>query len=277
MPPKVYQFDLRVAASRGTGGSVGNHACQIAADILSHPTRDAAIGRAPAQTRRRNRHGTLSAVSMALIVDHDLHAVVLVDSAGLIVRANEHFERMCGFAHGELDGRPIEVVVPDQHQIGHSALRQRYFASPSARPMGAGRELWARRRDGSEIPVEIFLTPIHTNGDLFVLASVVDISARVSSREDEQKRIAECAHSARMNAVGQLFVELAHELHQPLSAAANYARATARMIESSESCELQRPGDWIHKAAQQSERAMEIVRRTGNFIKRDGPTRARSM
>src|SRR5262249_13047124 len=104
---------------------------------------------------------------------------------GRIVLVNAETEKMFGYARGELLGQPVELLVPDPFRDGHPAYRAGFFADPTVRVMGVGRELYGRRQDGSEFMVEIGLTPIHTAEGLFVLSAIVDISER--RREEEMR------------------------------------------------------------------------------------------
>ncbi len=75
-------------------------------------------------------------------------------------------------------GQPIEVLLPDRFRPGHTGLRAGYAALPTARSMGAGRDLYGRRKDATEFPVEISLSPVQTEEGLFILAAIVDITER---------------------------------------------------------------------------------------------------
>ena len=112
------------------------------------------------------------------------HGVVMVDGSGEIVFVNRQTERLFGYAREALLGQPIERIVPTRFRERHPEFRATYFADPQARAMGAGRDLFGRRKDGTEFPVEIGLNPIETDEGLFVLASVVDISARKRAEEE---------------------------------------------------------------------------------------------
>ena len=90
--------------------------------------------------------------------------LLVVDSAGAIVFANGRAEDAFGYARGELEGQPVEVLVPDRFAHGHAALRERFAAAAVARPMGGGRELVARRKNGTEFPVEVALSPLRAGG-----------------------------------------------------------------------------------------------------------------
>jgi PAS domain S-box-containing protein len=104
--------------------------------------------------------------------------MVIVDREGEIQIMNAQLERLFGYTRQELLGRPIDVLVPERFRARHPAHRSNYSASPGPRPMGAGRDLYGLRKDGSEFPVEIGLNPVPTAEGTLVLASVIDITER---------------------------------------------------------------------------------------------------
>src|SRR5581483_6266481 len=104
--------------------------------------------------------------------------MVIVDRDGRIVLHNAKLEELTGYGTSELVGQPVELLVPDSVGRSHHALRDGYIRDPQMRPMGAGRDLYARRRDGTEVPVEIGLNPIQLEDQEFVLASIIDIAER---------------------------------------------------------------------------------------------------
>lgn len=113
--------------------------------------------------------------------------IVVADGTGKIVFVNEQIERLFGYRRDELVGGPVEVLVPEPLRDGHVNERRGFVENPMSRPMGRGRDLHARRKDGSTFPAEIGLSTLAgEGGDLLVLASVVDISARKTS----ERRIA---------------------------------------------------------------------------------------
>jgi PAS domain S-box-containing protein len=105
-------------------------------------------------------------------------AIVGVDSNGRIRLVNAQTEQLFGYTRGELLGQPVEILVPDQHRRSHPGHRQHYFAEPRTRPMGAGLDLVARRKDGTEFPVEISLSSIQTEEGVLVSAAIRDVSDR---------------------------------------------------------------------------------------------------
>ena len=120
--------------------------------------------------------------------------LLVVGPGARIVFLNEYVEQMLGYARDELLGQPVETLVPEQLRIQHADLRRVFAAAPRERPMGTGRDLLARRRDGSEIPVEIGLKPIRSEGRDFVLAIMVDIRERKRTEERQRLLVGELNH-----------------------------------------------------------------------------------
>lgn len=112
------------------------------------------------------------------VIESMPNALVAVDGRGQIVLANSQAERMFGYSRVELIGQPVEVLVPERFRGQHPAYRSAFMGSPRARPMGMGRDLYGRRKDGAEVPIEIGLNPLDTETGLWVLAAIVDITDR---------------------------------------------------------------------------------------------------
>ena len=116
-------------------------------------------------------------------------ATVIVDKAGEIVLANDQAEKLFGYSAEELVGNSVEVLIPERLRGRHEGHRHGFFADPAARPMGAGRELFARCKDGRELAVEISLSPLETEHGVLVSAALRDISER-KRIEDVNRRLA---------------------------------------------------------------------------------------
>jgi PAS domain S-box-containing protein len=172
------------------------------------------------------------------VVESAPSAIIMANAEGTIVFVNTQAERSFGYRREELIGHCVEVLVPDRFRAQHPAYRASFVAAPSTRPMGAGRDLHGRRKDGSEFPVEIGLTPIQTSDGLHVLSTVVDITERKRaevelrrSHEELEKLVTELEakneevramtqqlwQSAKLASVGELAASIAHELNNPLA------------------------------------------------------------
>lgn len=111
-------------------------------------------------------------------------AIVIVDQAGRMVLVNQQAESLFGYEQHDLIGQPIELLLPSRFQIQHVEHRAHYSADPHARPMGHGMDLVARRKDGSEFPVEVSLSPMQTAHGLLVTSAIRDITERKRFEED---------------------------------------------------------------------------------------------
>jgi two-component system, LuxR family, sensor kinase FixL len=157
--------------------------------------------------------------------------LVLVNEHGQIVLVNEQVEKIFGWKRDELLGLRVETLLPARFQQRHPGHRAEFMHQPHARMMGVGRELYARRRDGSEFPVEVGLNPIHTEEGLLTLCAVVDISQRRQMEKEAEELRRELAHTGRVSLLGQLASALAHELSQPLGAILRNAEAAEVLLQ----------------------------------------------
>jgi rsbT co-antagonist protein RsbR len=105
-------------------------------------------------------------------------AMVVVDESGTIQFANHETEELFGYGRDELIGGPLEILIPQRYQGRHPEHRAGFFAAPRTRPMGAGLQLWGRRKDDTEFPVEISLSPLETEEGLLATAAIRDVTER---------------------------------------------------------------------------------------------------
>ncbi len=170
--------------------------------------------------------------------------VVILKHDGTIVFTNVCTEKIFGYQRHELVGKSLEILIPERFRDAHVHHRAAYAAEPLTRPMGLGLEVVARRRDGSEFPVEITLSPIETADGTFITSVVRDISRRKQMeqmlRDSEQKYI-DLAHeleqqliiSDRFVSLGELAASIAHELNNPLQNVLGFLQDLLTEIEPS--------------------------------------------
>jgi two-component system sensor kinase FixL len=192
------------------------------------------------------------------VVEAAPNAMIMVNQEGQITLANQQAEKTFGYPREELLGRPIEMLVPERLRSGHQGFRHDYLCDPQARPMGAGRELFGRRKDGSEVPVEIGLSPIHTSKGLLVLASIVDITERKLAELEAARQRHDLAHLARVTALGELSSSLAHELTHPLTAILSNAQAAQRFL-ADDDVDLDEVREILNDIVTQDQRAGEVI------------------
>ncbi|EPR66420.1 PAS domain S-box protein [Cyclobacterium qasimii] len=122
-------------------------------------------------------------------------AMVIVNKVGQIVLINAQTERLFGYKKEELLGKEVELLIPDEFLKHHSAHRTKYASKPKVRNMGQGMELYGKNKSGNNFPVEISLSPLHTDTDVFISAAIRDISDRKKA-EDKFKGLLESAPDA---------------------------------------------------------------------------------
>lgn len=168
-----------------------------AADQLHATQQETSVGIAArlAELTRLNNAYSQSEARFRRVVDASPSAMVMIGDDGRIEMVNTQAERLFGYPRLDMMGQPVEMLIPARFRGHHPGLRQGFYAEPRSRPMGAGRELFGRHRDGTEFPIEIGLNPIETEDGIKVLSAIVDISSRRRS-EERFRRVVEAAPNA---------------------------------------------------------------------------------
>ncbi|MCS6934916.1 MAG: PAS domain-containing sensor histidine kinase [Chitinophagales bacterium] len=164
---------------------------------------------------------------MASLFENATEAIILTDRSGRIVLLNPCAEKMFGYSAEELIGKTIEVLVPENTGEKHRQLREAFYRQPANRAMGAGRDLYARRKDGSIIPVEISLSHYELNGEFFVIAFIIDITIR------KHYEMIRAEQQRELERVSKELQKLNQELEQKVEDRTTMLRETLAQLEKS--------------------------------------------
>jgi PAS domain S-box-containing protein len=132
-------------------------------------------------------HGDASQLRAA--VDASSSGILIIDAAGTITLVNAALTRMTGYSEDELVGSHVDILVPDGFRGAHEDRRAAFVATPRARPMAPGRDVYARRKDGSAVPVEIGLNTVQTERGPLVVASIADLTERRTFEDERQQAV----------------------------------------------------------------------------------------
>ncbi|HTV91476.1 MAG TPA: ATP-binding protein [Verrucomicrobiae bacterium] len=184
------------------------------------------------------------------LLEYAPDATILVDAEGKIRLVNAQTERLFGYYREELIGRPIEMLIPARYRGRHVGERKGYYGDPHVRPMGIGMELNGLRKNGSEFPVEISLSPVSTREGTFVSASVRDSTERKTL--ERQLRELNAALEGANRAKDSFLASMSHELRTPLNAIIGF---TGTLL-------MQLPGP----LTAEQERQLEIVQSSARHL-----------
>jgi PAS domain S-box-containing protein len=117
------------------------------------------------------------------LLDSTPDAMLFVNTQNKVILVNAQFEKIFGYSQNEIVGEKLDILVPDRYKKNHSRMVQKFFEFPNARPMGSHLEIYARKKDGTEFPADISLSPLQTDEELLVTAAVRDISKRKEAED----------------------------------------------------------------------------------------------
>jgi two-component system, LuxR family, sensor kinase FixL len=205
------------------------------------------------------------------LLDASVDGIVMIDDRGHVQRFNRSAERLFGYRAAELVGRNVNVLMTEEDREAHDGYLARYVSTRVAHIVGKGREVTARRKDGSVFPAWLSIGVIEGTGAPRFVGFVQDLTLRRNSEEQARRLQERLWHVSRLATVGEMASGIAHELNQPLAAIANYAQACDRLLaRPSESLEEVREA--LREITGQAVRAGDIIRRLRSLTRQhDGP------
>lgn len=168
------------------------------------------------------------------------NAMIMVDEKGIMVLINSRTSAMFGYTRDELIGQSINLLLPMSYHAAHTKYVKEFIAHPSARAMGAGRELHGRHKYGHEIPVDVGLNPLQTNEGLFIIASVIDISERKLAIKKLQEKNAELERYSVM---------VSHDLKSPLVTIKTFLGYLKQDMAKGDTVRIEKDMDFMSNAA----------------------------
>jgi PAS domain S-box-containing protein len=190
-----------------------------------------------------------------LVVESAPNAMVMVNQEGKIVLINSETEKLFGYSRNELIGQSVETLVPEPFRHSHPEFRKGFYAEPRARPMGAGRDLFGLRKDGSQFPVEIGLNPIQTEDGVWVLSAIVDITARKRAEEQRRRLETQIEQAQKLESLGILAGGIAHDFNNLLTGIMGNTSLALETLSGENPARRQ-----LQNALSASERASQLTR-----------------
>ncbi|HUG73454.1 MAG TPA: ATP-binding protein [Steroidobacteraceae bacterium] len=172
---------------------------------------------------------SLSSDLVRSVLESAPDAMIIFDAAGSVLFANRQVSALFGYKRAELVGQKVELLLPERFRGRHVEHRSGFGQSVRMRPMGAGLDLFARRRDGSEFPVEISLSPIEQGGNVMVAAAIRDVTDR--ARIESDMRIARTAADQANQSKGRFLATASHDLRQPLQTLSLLSGTLRRLVD----------------------------------------------
>lgn len=195
-------------------------------------------------------------------------AMIVIDEQGLVQSFSTAAERLFGYTASETLGKNIKMLMPSPYRENHDGYLQRYYRTGERRIIGIGRVVVGERKDGSTFPMELSVGEMKSSRKRFFTGFIRDLTERQRTEARLQELQTELVHISRLTAMGEMASALAHELNQPLSAIANYMKGSRRLLESRSDQDSIIIRDAMDKAAEQSLRAGQIIRRLRDFVAR---------
>ena len=231
----------------------------ILGGILGRRRRAAAAATADLQAREAHLKSILETVPDAMVV---------IDERGSIQSFSSAAERLFSYRPEEVLGRNVKMLMPEPYREQHDSYLNRYLNTGERRIIGIGRVVMGERKDGSTFPIELSVGEMKSSNRRFFTGFVRDLSERQQTEARLQELQSELVHMSRLTAMGEMAQALAHELNQPLSAIANYMKGSRRLLEARSDADSEIIREAMDKAAEQSLRAGQIIRRLRDFVAR---------
>lgn len=212
----------------------------------------------------------------AAVLDAVVDAIITIDGNGVIHSHNKATETMFGYNAHELEGSDVALLMPEPHQSTHQGYVDRYARSGQAQIIGIGRELEAKRKDGTTFPIYLAVSEFTTPQGVAFVGIVRDLSSQKAAHDALLEQKDRSAQVGRLTTMGEMTASIAHEINQPLSAIAMYAQACIRLMHKDkgpDGASQTKILDALEKLSAQSLRAGDVIERIQRFVQNASPQR----
>lgn len=199
------------------------------------------------------------------ILDTVPDAMIVIDEYGIMQSFSSAAERQFGWSAEEAVGLNVSLLMPDPYRSAHDGYVERYKATGERRIIGIGRVVVGERKDGTTFPMELSVGEMRSGDQRFFTGFVRDLTERQDAERRLQDLQGDLVHVSRLTALGEMASALAHELNQPLTAAANFMKGCLILLKR-QPLDEKRLEEMISQGADQALRAGQIIRRLRDFV-----------
>jgi two-component system sensor kinase FixL len=230
------------------------------------PTADAAAPRTVANAPGRNGTEALDLAEFDALLDAAVDAIVAIDERGRIIRFNKAAEEMFGYHASEVVSKPLNILMEASEARSHQNFVERYLRTGSKRIIGRGREVLARRRNGTLFPAALSVGEARSPQGRRFVGLIRDLTHEKQAEEEALRHREQLMHASRLTTMGEMAAAMAHELNQPLSAIATYTAACQRFLNHGKDAQedifsaLREIGAQAHRAGQIIQRMRDFAR-----------------
>jgi len=201
----------------------------------------------------------------AALFDAAVDGIIIIDDLGRILNFNHAAEKMFGYSVGEVIGQNVSMLMPAPYNMEHDNYLKAYKETNTAKVIGIGRNVEARRKDSSIFPIDLSVGEYVDAGNRYFVGIIRDLSEQVKKEKEMIRFRQRLAHVDRINIMGEMASGIAHELNQPLTAISSYVQACRRRLDSG-SLDQDKMRELLVKADEQAQRAGKIIRRVRAMV-----------
>lgn len=206
------------------------------------------------------------AAELEALLDAAVDGIIVSDIDGRILRFSQAAEDMLGYRADEVVGQRVDMIMNERDARAHQRYMDNYLTTGKRKIIGIGREVVARRKDGSTFPVALSIGEARIGDERHFVGLIRDLTAQQAAEEEAIRHREQLSHVGRLTVMGEMAAAMAHELNQPLSAISNYTGACLRLLDRDETC-----GEEVVQALgsieKQAHRAAEVIQRIRDFAR----------